>query len=162
MFDRGKPQRISLFSVQTGNYENHSVQPLSQNTFSDLPQYRSSAPRSLTIVLLDNLNTLSGSAPLPYETTPFWLEDHASANARQHLVEFLKQADPRDRIAIYGLTRSLLQVLCDFTCDRGQLLSVVSRYDVTSHTQRDTAEPGTSTSLTLALPSMQVTKSGQH
>ena len=156
VFDRGKPQRISLFSVQTGNYENHSVQPLSQNTFSDLPQYRSSAPRSLTIVLLDNLNTLSGSAPLPYETTPFWLEDHALANARQHLVEFLKQADPRDRIAIYGLTRSLLQVLCDFTCDRGQLLSVVSRYDVTSHTQRDTAEPGTSTSLTLALPSMQV------
>lgn len=39
VFDRGKPQRISLFSVQTGNYENHSVQPLSQNTFSDLPQY---------------------------------------------------------------------------------------------------------------------------
>jgi hypothetical protein len=26
VFDRGKPQRISLFSVQTGNYENHSVQ----------------------------------------------------------------------------------------------------------------------------------------
>jgi len=142
VFDRGKPQRISLFSVQTGNYENHSVQPLSQNTFSDLPQYGAGAPRSLTIVLLDNLNTLSGSAPLPYETTPFWLEDHALANARQHLVEFLKQADPRDRIAIYGLTRSLLHVLCDFTCDRGQLLSVVSRYDVTSHTQRDTAEPG--------------------
>ena len=87
------------------------------------------------------MNTLSGSAPLPYETTPFWLEDHALANAKQRLIEFLKQANPRDRIAIYGLSQSL-HVLCDFTCDREQLLSVVSKYDVTSHTQRDTAEPG--------------------
>lgn len=141
VLDRGKPQGISLFSVESGRSENHLVQPLPQNTFSDLPQDGVGAPRSLTIVLLDNLNTLSGSAPLPYETTPFWLEDHALANAKQRLIEFLKQADPRDRIAIYGLTQSL-HVLCDFTCDREQLLSVVSKYDVTSHTQRDTAEPG--------------------
>lgn len=141
LLDRGKPQGISLFSVESGNPEKHLLQPLPQNTFSDLPQYGASAPRSLTIVLLDNLNTLSGSAPLPYETTPFWLEDHALANAKQRLIEFLKQADARDRIAIYGLTQSL-HVLCDFTCDREQLLSVVSKYDVTSHTQRDTAEPG--------------------
>jgi len=141
VLDRGKPQGISLFSVESGSSENHLIQPLPQNTFSDLPQYGASAPRSLTIVLLDNLNTLSGSASLPYETTPFWLEDHALANAKQGLVGFLKQADPRDRIAIYGLTRSL-HVLCDFTCNREQLLAVVSKYDVTSHTQRDTAEPG--------------------
>jgi VWFA-related protein len=87
------------------------------------------------------INTLSGSAPLPYETTPVWLEDHALANAKQRLMEFLKQADPRDRIAIYGLTQSL-HVLCDFTCDREQLLAVVSKYDVTAHTRRDTVEPG--------------------
>jgi VWFA-related protein len=141
VLDQGKPQEISLFSVESGSPENRLVQPLPQNTFSDLPQYGASAPRSLTIVLLDNLNTLSGSAPVPYETTPFWLEDHALANARQRLIEFLKQGDPRDRIAIYGLTQSL-HVLCDFTCNREQLLAVVSKYDVTSHTQRDTAEPG--------------------
>jgi VWFA-related protein len=141
VLDRGRPQGISLFSVESGSSENQPVQPLPQNTFSDLPQYGSSAPRSLTIVLLDNLNTLSGSAPLPYETTPFWLEDHALANAKQRLIEFLKQADPRDRIAIYGLTQAL-HVLCDFTCNREQLLAVVTKYDVTSHTQRETAEPG--------------------
>ena len=141
VFDRGRPRRISLFSVKSGSSENRLVQPLPQNTFSDLSQYGASAPRSLTIVLLDNLNTLSGSAPQPYETTPFWLEDHALANARQHLIEFLKKADPKDSIAIYGLTNSL-HVLCDFTCDREQLLAAVNKYDVTSHTQRDTAEPG--------------------
>lgn len=141
VLDRGKPREISLFSVETGNTEDHPLAPLPRNTFSDLPQYAASAPRSLTIVLLDSLNTLSGSAPLPYETTPFWLEDHALANAKQRLIEFLKQADSRDRIAIYGLTQSL-HVLCDFTCNREQLLSVVSKYDATSHSQRDTAEPG--------------------
>lgn len=141
VLDRGKPQEISLFSAESGKPENHFDRPLPPNTFSDLPQYRDSAPRSLTIVLLDNVNTLSGSAPLPYETTPFWLEDHALANAKQRLIEFLKQANPRDRIAIYGLTQSL-HVLCDFTCNREQLLAVVSKYDATSLTRRDTAEPG--------------------
>ncbi len=141
VLDRGKPRGISLFSIESGNSENRLVQPLPQNTFSDLPQYGASVARSLTIVLLDNLNTLSGSAPMPYETTPFWLEDHALASAKQRLIEFLTRADPRDRIAIYGLTQSL-HVLCDFTCNREQLLAVVSKYDVTSHTRRNTAEPG--------------------
>jgi VWFA-related protein len=95
----------------------------------------------VTIVLLDNLNTLSGSSPLPYETTPYWVEDHALANAKQHLIEFLEQMDPNDRIAIYGLTDSV-HVVCDFTCDRAQLLAVVSKYDPTSKTQRAAVESG--------------------
>jgi VWFA-related protein len=95
----------------------------------------------VTIVLLDNLNALSGSSPLPYETTPYWLEDHALANAKQRLIEFLKQMDANDRIAIYGLTDSV-HVICDFTCDRDRLLAVVSKYDPTSKTQRDGAEAG--------------------
>jgi VWFA-related protein len=142
LLDQGKPQKISLFSVESGSSEDRPVPALPRNTFSDLPQYGTSAPRSLTIVLLDNLNTLSGSAPMSYETTPFWLEDHALANAKQRLIEFLKQADSKDHIAIYGLTQSL-HVLCDFTCNREQLLAAVTNYDVTSHTQRETAEPGT-------------------
>jgi VWFA-related protein len=95
----------------------------------------------VTIVLLDNLNTLVGSTPTPYETTPFWLEDHALANANQHLMAFLKEFDPNDRIAIYGLT-DRLHVLCDFTCNREQLVSAVSKYDATSHTVRELVEPG--------------------
>lgn len=63
------------------------------------------------------------------------------ANAKQHLIEFLKKLDRDDRIAIYGLTDSL-HVLCDFTCDRDQLLAVVSKYDATSHTRREAVEPG--------------------
>ena len=148
VLDRGKSQPINVFSAEsvgpvkaTGSAQQPS-QPLPQNTFSDLPQYETSKPRSVTIVLLDNLNTLSGSAPQPYETTPFWLEDHALANAKQHLLEFLTQLDPNDRLAIYGLTDTV-HVLCDFTCNRAQLLAVVSKYDPTSKTQRETVESGT-------------------
>jgi VWFA-related protein len=141
VLDRGKPQKISVFSTEVGESEPQPVQPLPQNMFSDLPQYGSNKPRSVTIVLLDNLNTLSGSSPVPYEDTPYWLEDHALAIAKQRLIEFLKQMDPNDRIAIYGLTDTV-HVLCDFTCDRNQLLAVVSKYDTTSRTQREAVEPG--------------------
>jgi VWFA-related protein len=140
ILDSGKPQTISVFSVESANVTNQPAPPLPPNTYSDLSQYRSSDPRSVTIVLLDNLNTLFGSDPQPYEKTPYWLEDHALTIAKQRLIEFLKQMNPGDRIAIYGLA-SRLRVLCDFTCDRDQLLAVVSRYDATSTSARDSAEP---------------------
>jgi VWFA-related protein len=141
VLERGKPQKISVFSVEFSDSGPQTAQSLPQNTFSDLPQYGTNKPRSVTIVLLDNLNTLSGSAPQNYETTPYWLEDHALANAKQHLIEFLRQLNLSDRIAIYSLTDSL-HVLCDFTCDRAQLLAVVGKYDPTSKTQREAVEPG--------------------
>lgn len=141
VLDRGKAQNISVFSVESSEGPAQPTQPLPQNTFSDLPQYETSKPRSVTIVLLDNLNTLSGSTPQPYENTPFWLEDHALAVAKQRLTDFLKQMDPSDRIAMYGLTDSV-HVLCDFTCNRAQLLAVLGKYDVTSKTQRETVESG--------------------
>lgn len=149
VFDRGKPQKISIFSAETagpGSQPQQSqaqatLHPLPRNTFSDLPQY-SAPPRSVTIVLLDNLNTLYGSAPAsPYEKTPLWVEDLALQDARNHLIEFIKQLQPEDRVAIYGLTRSL-HVVCDFTSDRGQLLSILKSYDTRSVTNRAIVEPG--------------------
>jgi hypothetical protein len=107
VLDRGKPQKVSMFSAESSASATQPAQPLPQNTFSDLPQYGANKPRSVTIVLLDNLNTISGSTPLPYEDTPYWLEDFALASAKQRLIEFLKQLDPNDRIAIYGLTDSV-------------------------------------------------------
>ncbi|MGB9028822.1 MAG: VWA domain-containing protein [Acidobacteriaceae bacterium] len=142
ILDRGKAQAIGVFSAEPGRAAStaQAAQPLPPNTFSDQVRNSGSESRSVTIVLLDNLNTLFGSDPQPYEKTPYWLEDHALAAARQKLMEFLKQMNPGDRIAIYGLTERL-RVLCDFTCDRDQLLAVVGKYDATSGTARDSAEP---------------------
>jgi VWFA-related protein len=141
VLDRGKPQEISVFTVESAKLASPPTQPLPQNTFSDLPQYLAAAPRSITIVLLDNLNTLYGSAPANYESTPYWMEDLALANAKIHLIEFIKQLSPRDRVAIYGL-RDSVQVLCDFTSDREQLLAILKKYDTTSKTSREIVEPG--------------------
>lgn len=141
--DRGRVQKIGLFSRDAANAASQERQVLPRNMFSDQPQYNGESPNGVTIVLLDNLNSITGSAPLPYEDTPYWLEDHALANAKQHLMAFLKDLDPNDRIAIYGLT-DRLHVLCDFTCSRQQLLEVVSKYDATSQTMREAVEPGNS------------------
>jgi VWFA-related protein len=145
ILDRGKPQAIGVFAAESsgsGDSTARSAQPLPPNTFSDQVRDRAGEPRSVTIVLLDNLNTLFGSDPQPYEKTPYWLQDHALGIAKQRLLEFLKQMSPGDRIAIYGLTDKL-RVLCDFTCDRDQLLAVVSKYDASSRTARESAEPST-------------------
>jgi len=140
ILDRGKPQPVSFFSVISADAAAAPALPLPPNTFSDLPKYNPAAPGSITIVLLDNLNTLYGSAPGPYEDTPHWLEDHALANAKAHLLEYLEKLNPQDRVAIYGLS-SRLRVLCDFTSDRNQLLAIVKNYDARSRTSRETVEP---------------------
>jgi VWFA-related protein len=141
LLDRGKPQKIAVFSVESIHSASQPTQPLPQNTFSDLPQYGADTPRSVTIVLLDNLNTLYGSAAGNYESTPYWMEDLALANGKNHLIEFMEHLSPQDRVAIYGL-RDSLQVLCDFTSDRGQLLAILKKYDTTSKTNREMVEPG--------------------
>jgi VWFA-related protein len=142
ILDRGKPQQISVFAADAAaSLEQPRQQPLPRNTFSDVPRYGTTTPRGVTIVLLDNLNTLYGSQPeSKYEATPYWVEDHALQRARVHLLEFLKTLDPMDRVAIYGL-RDSLHVLCDFTSDRAQLLAVVSKYDTSSSTNRAVVEP---------------------
>ena len=143
--DRGKPQKISVFTVES--VKSPATIPqlakmLPPNTFSDLPQYGAGRPRSVTIVLLDNLNTLYGSAAASrYEQTPYWMEDLALQNAKKHLIEFVQTLDPGDRVAIYGL-RNSLHILCDFTNDRDQLLAILKAYDTASVTNRQVVEPG--------------------
>jgi VWFA-related protein len=141
VLDRGKPQKISVFSVESSKSASQPAQRLPQNTFSDLPQYGAANPRSVTIVLLDNLNTLSGNGHEGYEDGPEWMEDLALANGKAHLVEFVKNLDPKDHVAIYGLSETL-HVLCDFTSDGDRLLAILKNYDTTSRTNREAAEPG--------------------
>jgi VWFA-related protein len=143
VFDRGKPQAISVFTTESSasTPQPTTSRPLPANTFSDLAHANAGSVRSVTIVLLDNLNTLSGNGHEGYETSPWWMEDLALRNAKVHLIEFIKTLEPRDRVAIYGLSDTL-RVLCDFTSEREPLLAVLNRYDTASRTNRDEVEPG--------------------
>lgn len=143
VFDRGKSQAISVFTAEGIAASSQSTPSplLPANTFSDLPRANVPAIRSVTVVLLDNLNTLSGNGHEGYETSPWWMEDLALRNAKVHLVEFIKSLDPRDRVAIYGLSDTL-RVLCDFTSERERLLRIIDSYETTARTNRDEVEPG--------------------
>jgi len=141
LLDQGKPQKISVFSMESSAAGSQNAQPLPQNTFSDLPQYGASALRSVTIVLLDNLNTLVGNGHEEFQSDPFWIEDSALGNAKAQLIEFIRNLDSKDRVAIYGLSDTL-HVLCDFTGDRERLLTILEKYDTSSRTRRESVEPG--------------------
>lgn len=145
VFDRSKPQTIGVFTAESvaTTPQPAAPEPLPINTFSDLLQGNVPAVRSVTIVLLDNLNTLYGNGHPGYETGPLWIEDLALANAKAHLIEFIETLNPRDRVAIYGLSDTL-HVLCDFTSERERVLGILKKYDTTSKTNRNEVEPGRS------------------
>jgi VWFA-related protein len=142
ILDHGKRQPIDLFSVESVKTAAAApTRPLAPNTFSDLPQ-DAAMPRSITIVLLDNLNTLYGTASEYLdEKSPNWMEDLALRNAQLHLIEFIQELQPQDRVAVYGL-RHTLHILCDFTSDREQLLAILKNYDSRSITNSRIVEPG--------------------
>jgi VWFA-related protein len=137
--DRGKPQTIGVFSVDSRDAA-RDAQPLPENTFSNRRHNGTSSPNGVTIVLLDRLNTLTGSAAQPYENDPTWIEDHALANAKQQLLKFVDELAPQDHVAIYSLGESL-SVLCDFTFDRQELKSILTKYRATSVTSREEVDP---------------------
>ena len=140
VLDRKKPQSISVFQAESPAPVVQPPDSLPPNTFSNESRYNAVSASPVTIILLDNLNTEFGSDPQPYEDTPLWLEDHALGMAKERLLSFLRHMDLRDRVAIYGLTEQL-HVLCDFTCNREQLLAVVGAYDARSITARESANP---------------------
>lgn len=138
--DKGKLQRISVFSVTTPQTAQPAQSSLPENTFSNRTYGSDGNPGSVTVVLLDRLNTLTSNAPSAWEDNAKWSEAQALAYAKQQLVKFVKQMDPKDRVAIYSLAQSLT-VLSDFTGDREQLLQALNSYSATSVTKREVVEP---------------------
>jgi VWFA-related protein len=138
--DKGKRQKISVFSMTTEARPGQNLPArLPENTFSN----RASAaapPASVTIVLLDGLNTLMTGNTSAWEERPTWADDHALAYAKEHLMDFVKQMDSKDRVAIYSLAESL-GVLSDFTNDREQLLRILNGYRAASVTDREKVDP---------------------
>jgi VWFA-related protein len=109
--DNGKAQRISLFSQNSSSSLPATQTPLPPNTFTNRLQLKTGTPASITVILLDNLNTL-------------WND---RVQARMQVVTFLKQIQPQDHIGIYALGSSL-RVLHDYTSDATDLLRSLASY----------------------------------
>jgi VWFA-related protein len=116
ILDQNRPQQIADFSERTYDPANQpsaaaksATAPKSPiPTFSNHFDPDSSVPPSVTIILLDALNT----------------PRQQMANARAEIAKFLKQLRPNDRVALYGLSTNLF-VLHNFTNDAGSLLTAL-------------------------------------
>jgi VWFA-related protein len=80
------------------------------NTFTNRPSGEAGAPSSVTVILLDALNT----------------SFQELGNAREEIKNFLRQIQPRDRVALYGLSSQLF-VIHGFTSDAALLLQALDK-----------------------------------
>lgn len=110
--ERGKPQAISFFSVASAASPASPLPPLPPHVFSNRLTQQAGVPPSVTIVLLDLLNTS-------------WTDQ---VYARKALVKFLEQIQPQDRLAILTLGGGRLTVLHDYTTDASSLVAKVAKF----------------------------------
>ena len=110
--ERGKPQEVRFFSVAAGGSPASPPPPLPPHLFSNALTQRAGVPSSVTLVLIDLLNTS-------------WADQ---IYARKALVKFLEQIQPQDRIAILALGAGRLTVLHDYTTDAASLVAKVGRF----------------------------------
>ncbi|MCX6617075.1 MAG: VWA domain-containing protein [Acidobacteria bacterium] len=108
--DQGKPQKISVFAIESNQKAIGRAGPLPPNTFSNLPS-RQGASQNLTVILFDTLNT--------------GVIDQV--NAKREVLRFLQQIQPQDRVAIYGLGAQL-RVVHDFTGSAEALARAIGYY----------------------------------
>jgi len=112
IFDDGRPQKVELFSIETGT-TSAPAQPPTPPTRAQR-EFSNEIPRSggVTIILLDRLNT----------------SDSDRMFAREHVARFLEQIRPDDRVGLYVLDgNGDLRVVHDFTSDASALVRAVSK-----------------------------------
>ena len=112
ILDNGVAQKIVSFARQSSRLTADVTpggRPVSANAFSNRVDETTGVPPSVTVILLDAMNT--GFQNM--------------ASARAEVVKFLRTLHPEDRVALYELTTKII-VLHDFTSDTATLLRALS------------------------------------
>jgi VWFA-related protein len=111
LLDDKELQEIQFFAKQSNRPTNQSLAPLPTDTFTNRIADNVGTPESVTVILLDALNT----------------EFADQALARKQVLRFLQQIQPGDRVALYWLGNSL-HVLHDFTADASILRGTLAGF----------------------------------
>jgi len=111
LWDDRKPQPISSFSIHTNQPTLNASDPLPADTYTNDLGGPATVPSSVTVILLDALNTAF------FDQT----------RARTQIVKYLRTIQPTDRVALYML-RDRLLVLHDFTSDASRLVQALNDY----------------------------------
>lgn len=112
VFDNGRKQDISFFSMETDHTRNLPRPQLAPGTYSNLIEQKEGVPGNLTILLLDFLNTQHSDI----------------VYAKERIIKLLRDMKPDDRVAVYVLS-GRLYVLHDFTSDMTALTQAVKKYN---------------------------------
>ena len=104
--ENGTPQQIRFFWEASADQSAAPSAPLPPHIFSNVIAQNRDVPTSVTVVLLDLLNTS-------------WSDQ---LYARRGLLKFFQQLQPQDRVAIFALGRHSLTLLHDYTTDAASLI----------------------------------------
>lgn len=117
LYDQGQQQKIAFFSEQTVAPPSASTSAatpapaLAADVFTNRLAQQSRVPSSVTVILLDLLNTHSSDA----------------AYARNQVLKLIETLKPTDHVALYVL-RDDIRILHDFTTDSSELIRALQRY----------------------------------
>ena len=124
VYDNGKRQAIRVFAVEDYSVRPEATRPLAQaaaaggsgrpggRSFSNLPVEQPNAPNAATVILVDAGHTWD-----PARMT--WV--HLS-QAREALVQFLRQVRPEERLGIYVMGTDRFWVLREYNQDCAELV----------------------------------------
>lgn len=118
--DNGKPQEIRVFSAETNLPSPRPRTPLPPDTYTNRPEEQNNVPASVTVILLDALNTEAADQTL----------------ARKQVIRELRAIQPQEYVALYWLGDGL-QILHDFTSDASILRQILEDYESKSSRQLD-------------------------
>ena len=118
--DNGKPQEIRVFSAETNLPVAPGRTPLPPNTYINRPEEQTQIPASVTVILLDALNTEAANQTI----------------ARNQVIHMLREIQPQEYIALYWLGNGL-RILHDFTTDAASLQQTLAGYQSNSSRQLD-------------------------
>lgn len=113
VLDNKQPQEILFFAEEVNAHgtEANGDASLPADSFTNKVASTGGRISNVTVILLDGLNT------------PFLDQSYA----RDHVIKFLQQIQPGDRIALYTLGRDL-RMLHDFTTDSASLVEALRNY----------------------------------
>jgi VWFA-related protein len=112
LLENGKPQHVSVFSIESRNMTTRPAEPLPPNTFSNRAALREGEPNTISVILLDAVNT-----QLPDQ-----------AYARQQIARFLGQLREGDPVGIAVMTSRQVRFLHQFTGNIASLLRKLKEF----------------------------------
>jgi VWFA-related protein len=118
IFDNGKRQPIRIFSAETNLPSAASPTLIPPEIYTNRPEERSKIPASVTVILLDALNTEVADQTL----------------ARKQVLQVLRKIQPHEYVALYWLGNGL-RILHDFTADASVLQQVLAGFESKSSRQ---------------------------